>query len=125
MPRVRCLALIACAVLCAGCSGSTAHWIEQLKSPEVAARLKAVRVLQERKADSALVVPALIEALKDENTDVRRSAAGTLGTFGEDARSAIPALASCLRDAEPAVRRSAGAALQKIDAEAARKAGVK
>lgn len=125
MRRTTHLSLVGCLLACAGCGGdSTAHWIEQLKSPEPKTRLQAVRSLQ-RKEEAAQIVPALIEALKDDFIDVRRTAAGTLGSFGAEATSAVPALTLALRDREPSVRKSAGQALKAIDSEAARKAGVK
>jgi hypothetical protein len=108
----------------AGCSGSTSHWIAELKSPEPANRVQAIRKLQDRKSDAAEIVPALIEALKDDVIEVRRTAAGTLGSFGADARSAVPALTAALKDREPGVRRTAAQALKQIDPDAARKAGV-
>ena len=117
---------MACVMACTGCSsGSTAHWIGQLKSPAPADRLQAIRKLQDRKADAAEVVPALIDALGDDVTDVRRTAAGTLGAFASEAQSAVPALTAALRDREPSVRKSAGSALKQIDPAAAHKAGVK
>jgi HEAT repeat protein len=120
------IALTGFLMACAGCSsGSTAHWIAQLKSAEPTTRLQAVRALQERRDDAAEVVPALIESLKDEVIDIRRTAAGTLGSFGKEAISAVPALTLALRDREPSVRKSAGLALKKIDPAAATKAGVK
>jgi HEAT repeat protein len=102
-------------LLVSGCGkGSTAHWIEQLKSPELLRRLEAVHTLQERKGE-AEVVPALVEALQDENSHVRRDAARALGSFGEEAKSAGTALQTALRDREPSVRRAAGIALSRID----------
>jgi HEAT repeat protein len=103
-------------LLIGGCGkGSTAHWIEQLQSPESLRRIEAVHTLQERKGEAAQIVPALIEALKDENAHVRRESARALGSFGTEAQNAIPALQTALRDHEPSVRRAAGIALSRID----------
>jgi HEAT repeat protein len=116
------LVRLGCALACCGCgTGSTAHWVEQTKSPEPKTRLHAVRILQQRKEDAAQSVPALIEALKDEQTDIRRDAAWTLGSFGAEAKCAVPTLAAALRDPQPSVRRAAAQALKKIDPDAAAK----
>jgi HEAT repeat protein len=115
MGRSRCL-LVLLLLLAGGCSrGSTAHWIEQLKSPESLRRLEAIHTLQERKSEAAEIVPALIEALQDEDTHVRRDAVRALGSFGEEAKNAIPALQTALRDRDTSVRRAAGIALSRID----------
>ena len=98
-----------------GCgSGSTAHWIDQLKSSEPKTRLQAVHILQQRKQDAAQIVPALIESLKDENSFIRRDAAWTLGSFGEESRNAIPSLQEALHDREPSVRKAAARSLNQI-----------
>jgi HEAT repeat protein len=101
--------------------GSTAYWIEQLRGPDAAMRVKAVRTLPERKGDAAQVIPALTEALKDEDPEVRRGAAYGLGTFGEEAGDAVPALQTSLHDPDPGVRKAAGIALTYIDPTAAPK----
>ena len=113
-------------LLASGCGkGSTAYWIEQLKSPDDGMRLKAVRTLPERRADAAQVVPALIEALNDKEPDIRRGAAFGLGTFGDQGKEAVPALVARLSDKDTGVRKAAGTSLKLIDPDAARKAGVK
>jgi HEAT repeat protein len=99
-----------------GCGkGSTAHWIEQLKSPESLRRLEAIHTLQERKGEAAEIVPALVESLQDENPHVRRDAARALGSFGAEATNSIPALQAALRDRDTSVRRAVGVALSRID----------
>lgn len=119
-----CLALLMCVVACSGCTRekSTAQLIADLKSTEERDRLIAVRLLPQRKADVAEVVPALILALKDKETDIRLSAAIGLGGFGADARDAIPALQTAQRDRDARVREAAGKALSRIDPRAAKKA---
>jgi HEAT repeat protein len=117
----RCLLLVGL-LACGGCGkGSTAHWIAQLKATEAITRIQAIHTLQERKDESAEVIPALIEALQDENTYVRRDAARALGSFGEEARSAVPALQAALRDREPSVRQAAAKALSRIEPKLAPK----
>jgi HEAT repeat protein len=108
--------LLVFVLLIGGCGkGSTTHWIDQLRSPEVLRRIEAVHTLQERKSEAAVIVPALIDTLKDEDSHVRRDAAGALGSFGKEAQSAIPALQLALRDRDASVRRTAGIALLRID----------
>jgi HEAT repeat protein len=122
MIRSKRVALFVLLLLLSGCGkGSTAYWLEQLHSPNAALRLKAVRILPERKADAAQVIPALIEALQDEDEDVRRGAAFGLGAFGEEATAAVPALQACLRDPHATVRKAAGTALSFIDPKLAPK----
>jgi len=110
--------LIFCLLACVGCgkTKSTDQLIEELKSPEEGERLKAVRLLQQRRADAAKVVPAMIEALKDKGGDIRLSAAIGLGYFGEQAKDAIPALEKAAQsDQDSRVRKQAGVALSRID----------
>ena len=112
-----CLVLSLCLLACSGCrrAKSTAELLEDLKAPEVGERAIAVRILPQRKADGAQIVPALIEALKDKDRDIRRSAALGLGSFGEQAKDAIPALQTAQRDRDARVREGAGIALPRID----------
>jgi HEAT repeat protein len=94
---------------------STDELIQDLKSNQEGDRIKAVRLLSDRKGDAAKVIPALIEALKDKEGDVRKSAAIGLGYFGEQAKDAIPALQAALNDRDARVREAAGVALSRID----------
>jgi HEAT repeat protein len=108
------LVLLLCLLAC-GCGESTDQLIGDLKSPREADRIKAVRLLPQRKGDAAKVVPALTEALKDEDGDVRWSAAIGLGYFGEKATDAVPALQAAQGDRDARVREAAGVALSRID----------
>ncbi len=111
-------ALVLCLLACGGCgkTKSTDQLIEELNSPEEGERLKAVRLLQQRRTDAAKVVPAMIEALKDKGSDIRLSAAIGLGYFGEQAKDAIPALQQAAQsDKDSRVRKQAGIALSRID----------
>jgi HEAT repeat protein len=113
-------------VLCAaagGCAGrkSTDDLVQDLKSSQERDRIIAVRLLPQRKADAAQVIPALIEALKDKAEDVRRSAAIGLGNYGDQARDAIPALQAAQQDRDARVREAARAALARIDPKLAPK----
>ena len=111
------LILLLCVLACAGCGKkrSTDELIADLKSSEEGERVKAARLLPDRKEDAAQVVPALTEALKDKEGDVRWSAAIGLGSFGEQARDAIPALQAAQRDRDARVREAAAVALSRID----------
>jgi HEAT repeat protein len=116
LARMR-LALLFGLLTCAGCGKkSTDDLIADLKSSQEGDRIKAVRLLPQRKGDAAQVVPALIEALKDKEADIRWSAAIGLGSFGEEATDAIPALQAAQRDDDARVREAARVALSRIDA---------
>jgi HEAT repeat protein len=112
------LVLLLCLLASGGCGNkkSTDQLIEDLKSPQVGDRLKAVRLLPDRKGDAEKVIPAMIEALRDKDGDIRMSAAIGLGYFGEQAKDAIPALQQAAKsDHESRVRKQAGVALSRID----------
>ncbi len=111
------LVLLLCLLACCGCSKkkSTDALIADLKSPQEKDRLIAVRLLPERKAEAAKVVPALIDVLKGNDSDVRLSAAIGLGYFGEEAKEAIPTLQAAQRDRDARIREAAGKALSRID----------
>ena len=116
--RVRMVFLLVLGLLaCAGCgkTKSTDALIGDLKSGQEADRIRAVRLLPQRKADAAKIVPALTESLKDKEGDVRWSAAIGLGYFGEQAKDAIPALQTAQSDRDARVREAAGVALSRID----------
>jgi HEAT repeat protein len=116
--RVRLGFLLLLGVLaCGGCSRSksTDELIADLRSSEEGDRIKAVRILPQRKRDAAKIVPALIESLKDKESDVRWSAAIGLGYFGEEAREAVPPLQATLEDRDARVREAAAVALSRID----------
>jgi HEAT repeat protein len=111
------LVLMFCLLACGGCrkAKSTDELIEDLNSSQEGDRIKAVRLLQERKADAAKVVPAMIQALKHKDREMRLSAAIGLGYFGEQAKDAIPALQEAQHDRDPRIREAAGKALSRID----------
>ncbi|MCI0459283.1 MAG: HEAT repeat domain-containing protein [Gemmataceae bacterium] len=83
------------------------------------------------------VVPGLVEALQNGAPSTREFAAQALGMFhdprarpalgefGPKAREAVGALIQLLQDEDQETRRRAAKALQKIDPQAARKAGVR
>ncbi len=74
------------------------------------------------------VITALTGALSDPDPGVRGNAASSLGNFGTNAQMAVPALLKLLQDTNSYVSSTVSAraaiVLQKIDPEAARKAGV-
>ncbi|MFL5340537.1 MAG: HEAT repeat domain-containing protein [Gemmataceae bacterium] len=104
-------------LLACGCSKtkSTDQLIADLKSGEEKQRLIAARLLGQRHAEPAKVVPALTEALSDHDGDVRWSAAIGLGYFGEQAKDAVPALQKAQQDKDGRVREGAAVALSRID----------
>ncbi len=109
--------LLLCLLAFGGCGKkkSTDELIADLKSGQEGDRLKAVRLLPQRKGDATKIVPALMESLKDKQGDIRLSAAIGLGYFGEQAKDAIPALQAAQRDRDARVREAAGVALSRID----------
>ena len=117
MPVPARFVLLFCLLMSGGCSKtkSTDELIADLKSSQVRDRIVAVRLLPERKADAAKIVPAIIESLRDKDGDVRQSAAIGLGLFGEDARPAAAGLQAAEKDRDARVRRAAGVALSRID----------
>jgi HEAT repeat protein len=115
--RVR-FVLLLCVLTCGGCSNKkpTDQLLDELKSSDEGDRIKAVRLLQDRKGDAAKIVPAMTEALKDKGSDIRLSAAIGLGYFGDQARDAIPTLEQVAKnDRDARVRKQAGVALSRID----------
>jgi HEAT repeat protein len=98
-----------------GKSKSTDELLTDLKSGQERDRIIAVRLLPQRNADAAKILPVMIECLTDKETDIRLSAAIGLGSLGEKAKSAIPDLQSAQSDRDPRVRRAAGTALSRID----------
>ena len=106
--------LISLAVAGCGKGKPTDDLIQDLNSAGDASRLKAVRLLQDRKGEATKVVPALIKSLKDVEVDVRLSAAIGLGYFGTEAKSAIPALEELQRDSDARVRNAAKVAISRI-----------
>jgi HEAT repeat protein len=67
----------------------------------------------------------LVAALTDERMFVRHNALTALEGLGPLAKEAMPALQKILQDPDKAIQDGAARALKKIDAEAAKKAGVK
>lgn len=64
-------------------------------------------------------------ALTDAQTFARHNALTALGDLGPLAKEAVPALQKLLQDPDTAIRDGAARTLKKIDAEAAKKVGVK
>jgi HEAT repeat protein len=122
--RIR-FVLLLCLLASGGCgkTKSTDELIADMNSSDQGNRLKAVRLLPQKKGAAEKVVPVLIEALKDRKAvDVRWSAAVGLGHLGEKAKDAVPALQAALHDSDARVRDAARVALSHIDPEHAPKA---
>ena len=96
--------LFFCCLAAAGCkkTKTTDELVGDLGSGSEPERVAAVRLLPERKADAAKIIPAMIESLKDTQNDVRLSAAIGLGSFGPEAAAAIPALQAATKDRDGA-----------------------
>ncbi len=94
-------------------------------STEEEVRASAVFALGGIHAEPERVVSVLIKCLGDPSIEVRSEAAEGLGNFGENAKPAVPALVVLLQSPNQDVMNRAKAALLRIDAEAAARAGVK
>ena len=112
-----CVVVLIGSLAISGCSKgkSTDVMIGDLSSTNEVVRIKAVRLLSQRKGDSAKVVPALIESLKSKDADIRWSAAIGLGYFGDEAKTALPALEEAQRDKDARVREGARIAISRIE----------
>ena len=118
------LAIVLTACL-AGCSGQQGpllshgkpvdHWLEELRSPEVKARKKAVVALGHVGRADSRAVPALARAVKDPDPTIRKEAVLALLNIGPPARDAIPTLRDAEKDKDSAVRASAGKAIARIE----------
>ncbi len=82
----------------------------------------AATALGNIRAEPRKAVPALILALKRDDTSLRWACLDALGKFGPDAKEAVPAILPLLKERD--FRGFAADALNKIDPEAAKKAGV-
>jgi HEAT repeat protein len=109
--------VLVCLLACSGCARekSTDELLADLQGAQEREQLIAVRLLPQRKADAAKVIPALTEAVQNKGTDIRLSAAIGLGSFGEQAKDAIPTLQEAQKDRDARVREAAGVALSRID----------
>lgn len=101
-------------------------------------QLAVTEAVQDRRSGAALgnatawfasigapAVPVLLKNLKHPHPLVRRDAAFALQLMQPYPKQAVPALIDALKDTDPQVRKDVAQALIAIDAEAARKAGVK
>jgi HEAT repeat protein len=117
------LAIVLTACL-AGCSGQQGpllshgkpvdHWLEELRSPEVKTRKKAVIALGHVGSADSRAIPALTAAVKDPDPTIRKEAVLALLNIGPPARDAIPTLRDAERDKDAGVRVSAGKAIARI-----------
>jgi HEAT repeat protein len=89
------------------------------KDADIAARRRAVAVIERVGAEADVLVPALVAALGDEDAKVRRLAAAALGRQGRAAKAGVPLLVKAIfRDAARSVRRRAARALGSVDPDA-------
>jgi HEAT repeat protein len=82
------------------------------RDPEV--RAKAVEILGQMDATSAVPIPKLVRCLHDRDAGVRTAAANALASAGDRAGAAIPPLVIALMDRETGVSQAARAALAAI-----------
>jgi HEAT repeat protein len=92
--------------------------IEQLKSPDVDARVQAATDLATAGPKAAPAVSALIVALKDSDPLVRRLSAYALGEIGPNAKEAIPALKEAMQAGDRDMITSSINAIRAIDPSA-------
>ena len=111
-----CVVFLMGASIAAGCTKgkSTDLLIGDLNSKDEGDRVKAVRLLPQRKGDAVKVVPALIDSLSDKDVRVRISAAIGLGNFGAQAKTALPDLEKAQSDQDARVREAARVAISRI-----------
>lgn len=104
---------------------ATSALLALLKDGKGSERGGAAAALGHIRPNDKRVVPALRRSLADESSEVRTRAAAALGNYGPKARETVGALLKLLKDRDEATRLEAAKSLKKIDAEAARKAGVR
>ncbi len=110
--------------------------VQALKDECGLVQIEAAKTLWEISEHKA-TVPALIELLKHKDPNIREGAAKALGSIGPKAKAAVPALEKALKDMGRAeevkpdgslefrtVNIAARKALEKIDPEAVKKAGI-
>lgn len=94
-----------------------AAWVAQLKAPEEAKRLQAVRTLGKAGPVAAWALPQMYETLlTDESARVRMDMAWSIGALGPYAEAAVPGFIALLGDEKelPGIRSFSAAALAKI-----------
>jgi len=98
--------------------------VAALKDSDAFVRANAAITLGFLREGSDIVVPALINALNDEQNRVALSGAKALARLQTDAIGAIPALLQMAQSLDPSRRAAAIDALNQIDSESVRKAGL-
>jgi HEAT repeat protein len=84
----------------------------------------AAEALWKLKPKNEATFPALLKALDSSDLIARLSGMEVLGRMGKEAKGAVPALRKALNDGSEIVREAAREALEKIESQAAAKAGV-
>jgi HEAT repeat protein len=93
---------------------SMADLLGGLKSPDEAARLRAIDQLGARGEKAAEAVTPLTELLKDGSAKVRAHAVWALGAIGAAAKPAVAAMAELAKDPDETVRRQVARAVMAI-----------
>lgn len=85
-----------------------------LSNEQVAARMRAVRLLGMLQVSTSLIIPCLAAAIEDDNFRVREMAVIALGSLTADAARPVTLLTTALADISPDVREAAAGAICKI-----------
>jgi HEAT repeat protein len=99
--------------------------IHAFSDKDINVRADAAVSLGEFGTNAVVAIPVLIHGLSDTNIYVRYAVTEALGYFGTNAAPAVPILVSYLTNSDTRLRRDAAKSLNKIDPDAAAKAGVK
>ncbi len=95
---------------------SVAELTQDLKSPDDAARIRAIDDLGSHGERAQAAVAPLTQLLTHKSAEVRAHAAHALGVIGPPAKPAVPALVNLLKDSDASVRRQVVLALLGIRA---------
>ncbi len=95
------------------------EWIADLRRYSPNARYLAIQALKTNRAESAKIIPTLIQSLDDENERVRTAAAEALAEFGAKANAALPKLKTLHGQSSGLQRERIAGAVVMIDPAAA------
>jgi HEAT repeat protein len=90
------------------------HWLQEIKSPDLKSRKKAVIALGHVGTADSRAIPALIAAVKDRDATIRKEAVLALLNIGPAAQDALAVLREAEKDQDATVRLSARKAIARI-----------